>query len=109
MEECKCMRKEICKRMTDAALKKALEILKGLESSSDTLEANRRCGTAKGACKAIINALEKCKCVDGKNLRKEVKKTLKLLERDGRFKEEESAATKVLVAGISAFVQQSDQ
>ncbi len=95
--------------MTDDALKKALEILKGLESGSDASEAIRRCKTAKGACKAIINALEKCKCVDGKNLKKEVKKTLKLLKRYGRFEEEESAATKVLVAGISAFVQQSDQ
>lgn len=104
-KECKCKEEETCRRMMNAGLKKAVQELKKLEPTDDTVEAIKRCDSAEGACKAIIDALEVYECSVGKKLQKRAEKTLKILKLYGRYESEENAATEILVAEIEDFIR----
>lgn len=99
------MNGETCKRMMDAGLQKAIEELKKLKATDDTVEAINQCDCAEGACESIINAVEVYECSAGKKLRKRAKKTLKILRAYGRYESKEDVATKILVAEIETFIQ----
>lgn len=101
-KECKCTQEETCKRMMNAGLQKAVEVLKELKPTQKMSDAIDRCKCAKGACESIINALEVYECP---KLKKRAKKTLEILKEHGSYEQKEDAATKILVAEIEAFIQ----